>query len=54
MYTPTSHPSLPSTQYFLGSSYAWSCEQDTKSKHTVPKEIVTKVFLFLLLMLFPR
>jgi len=30
-------------QYFLGSSYAWSCEQDTRSKHTVPREIVTKV-----------
>lgn len=30
-------------QYFLGSSYAWAKERDTKTKHTVPREIVTKI-----------
>jgi len=30
-------------QYFMGSAYAWKKERDTQTKHTVPREIVSKI-----------
>jgi len=30
-------------QYFLGSAYSWTKERNTKARHTVPREIVTKI-----------
>ena len=30
-------------QYFMGSSYAWKRERETLTKHTVPREIVSKI-----------
>lgn len=30
-------------QYFLGSSYSWTRDKDTTSRHTVPREIVSRI-----------
>ena len=30
-------------QYFMGSSYAWKRERETLTKHTVPREVVSKI-----------
>lgn len=30
-------------QYFMGSAYSWTKERETASRHTVPREIVSKI-----------